>query len=250
MLPSGESAPRTGLDEEVATEDVLNILADETVEPVVESSRERKRSGDRRDRGRDRPKEDRRVIKRTGVSPFTDCLLMRIEWRCKQEKALPLPHSRWEENTDEEDEEDDGDRLSEMMMKQSQEPQNPIFRRAINAIKINLKPERRVLLESSTSPALVDSTTADHHHHRDDPSLMDKSTAAAAPQAEAEEKRKSVRDRLGDKVDPDKPEDAGKSARHHHRDKSSSSGRKEKRATTPTKEKVRASAKMSWHHPR
>ena len=183
----------------------------------------------------------------------------------KEEKIPPLPHSKWEEDSEESD-----DEFSESKNLQdgaagadaSKRTDNAIFRRAISAIKpkvieIKLRPERRVLLDSS---AAADVTNAGNdHHHPQDPSIelnlvrvqpVDPKMSDAV-----DEKKKSVRDRLGDKVDPeqrllhktngpdDKLEDASKSKhkeRSSKKDKEKDRGRdkdKEKRST-PTKDKV------------
>lgn len=179
-----------------------------------------------------------------------------------------MPQSRWEEDSEEE-EDADGDVKSSDVVNHLQETgvvgldpskrtDSAIFRRAISAIKpkvieIKLRPERRVLLDSSlpsdkgvdvdadlhggvTPEALVNLRTALPLVPKFNPALVDL-------KIDVDEKKKSVRDRLGDKVEPDQPsktaivdaksdEPATKS-----KDKKDSSSKKDKRSS-PSKDKV------------
>lgn len=154
--------------------------------------------------------------------------------------------------------------------------ENAIFRRAISAIKpktieIKLRPERRVLLDPAAATETATTTTtaatatvvagaeaADYHKSPpagDLPSpdasslslrALQPGSSPADAASVADEKKKSVRDRLGDKVEPsavstkgdgsvDKSEEAGKetSSKSRHKDKSNKKDRR-----TPSKDKV------------
>lgn len=180
----------------------------------------------------------------------------------KEEKIPPLPHSKWEEDSEESDDElknQQDDAAGADVIKRTD---NAIFRRAISAIKpkvieIKLRPERRVLLDSSAAGEVANA--GNDHHHPLDPSIelnlvrvqpVDPKMSDAV-----DEKKKSVRDRLGDKVDPeqrlphktnepdDKLEDVSKSKhkeRSSKKDKEKDRGKdkdKEKRSS-PSKDKV------------
>ena len=117
-------------------------------------------------------------------------------------------------------------------------PQNPVVRRAIT---INIKPERRVLLESSPARGAEPMEPSSQASNEMPPPDSHTESSNIRTHPEVEEKKKSVRDRLGDKVEP-KAEGSDASAQavkdkssSKHRDKTTS--KKEKR-TTPTKEKV------------
>lgn len=134
-----------------------------------------------------------------------------------------MPHSRWEEDSEEDEDKtcDAANHLQEIgvagvdPLKRSD---NAIFRRAISAIKpkvieIKLRPERRVLLDSAALADKIGAADVDV-----DPEVLVNLRAAlplVVPKFnpalvdlklnDIDEKKKSVRDRLGDKVESDLP---------------------------------------------
>ena len=152
-----------------------------------------------------------------------------------------LPVSRWEEDSEEEDKDcEEGDRKSAGGAGgggSGRRGDNAIFRRAISAIKpksieIKLRPERRVLLDqqqqqgvivnqdvvvaasaavAATAAPLVETSGASGGKSR----VLDRSKfnpladLKASVQLAADDKKKSVRDRLGDKVVADSFTGAG-----------------------------------------
>jgi hypothetical protein len=146
---------------------------------------------------------------------------------------------------------------------QVKRPDNAIFRRAISAIKpkvieIKLRPERRVLLDSAPEKSgeieMDDSNTT-----RVSPDSLLNLRVAAAPAVlpkfnpalvdlkllDVDEKKKSVRDRLGDKIEPEQPparNDKSEDTKDNKVDKSrdkKESGKKDKdKRSSPAKDKV------------
>ena len=137
----------------------------------------------------------------------------------EKEKTPTVAHSRWEEDSEEEQEPTESGRASQEppvatnnFMKR---PENAIFQRAISAIKpktieIKLRPERRVLLDSTaekvTSELDLDlepmSTSVDQVVSLRLAAPAPKAVPALVSEAKLDEK-KSVRERLGDKVEPE-----------------------------------------------
>ena len=140
---------------------------------------------------------------------------------------------------------------------------NAIFRRAISAIKpkvieIKLRPERRVLLDSS-APEKADEMELEVHPSvsPDQPLVNLRVAAPVVPKfnpalvdlkLDLDEKKKSVRDRLGDKVEPDQPvvrnsdkmDDAKE--KEKSRDKKEVSKKDKDKRSSPAKEKVHIDA--------
>lgn len=135
---------------------------------------------------------------------------------------------------------------------------NAIFRRAISAIKpkvieIKLRPERRVLLDSS-APEKAGEMDLEEHTGISPEGLVNLRTivplvpkfnpALVDLKLDVDEKKKSVRERLGDKIEPDQPsvrsldkvddtKDKDKS-----RDKKDVSKKDKDKRSSPAKEKV------------
>ena len=133
-----------------------------------------------------------------------------------QDKVVPPP-SRWEEDSEEE-ELDDEARNATGGAADAKRGDNAIFRRAISAIKpktieIKLRPERRVLLEPNASGRMEEDlckstvvATASAPEVATKTRVLDHSKfnpVALDSRAESDEKKRSVRDRLGDKIEPE-----------------------------------------------
>lgn len=186
-----------------------------------------------------------------------------------------MPPSRWEEDSEEDENLADGAKgvagsagVNADVLKRAE---NAIFRRAISAIKpkvieIKLRPERRVLLEptvstttivattvvaSTTSAVIVGKTEPDEakvsaNNISSEPSksrILDRTKfnpLLEPARGEIEEKKKSVRDRLGDKVDGDSAKSSedksSKDVRDVDKDKNRDS--KRDRRSSPSKDKV------------
>lgn len=241
-------------EEEAALEDVLIITTDKSLESLVDDIPPTEEDPDssktvKKDRSRERERDD----------------------KVKETKVLPLPHSRWEEDSEEDEGIDSVKNLTDVGAiggdsGQVKRPDNAIFRRAISAIKpkvieIKLRPERRVLLDS-VPEKIGEIEMDDSGNARVSPdSLLNLRVAAAAAPVvvpkfnpalvdlkllDVDEKKKSVRDRLGDKIEPEQPP-----ARNHDKsddtkdtkvDKSKEKkdgGKKDKeKRSSPAKDKV------------
>jgi hypothetical protein len=238
-------------EEEAALEDVLIITTDKSLESLVDDTTPALEDPDslktvKKERSRERERDD----------------------KAKENKVLPLPHSRWEEDSEEDDGADSLKNLGDTGAiggdsGQVKRPDNAIFRRAISAIKpkvieIKLRPERRVLLDSAPEKSgeieMDDSNTT-----RVSPDSLLNLRVAAAPTVlpkfnpalvdlkllDVDEKKKSVRDRLGDKIEPEQPparNDKSEDTKDNKVDKSrdkKESGKKDKdKRSSPAKDKV------------
>jgi len=177
--------------------------------------------------------------------------------KCSQqekEKMLPFPPSRWEEDSEEDDDDDDDDNsldskknlpLGTDLNKRSE---NAIFRRAISAIKpkhieIKLRPERRVFVDSANVEKEADAE--EMKKVAADPIESGKTRGVKlnpvvdSGKVDCEEKKKSVRERLGDKVEPEvKNDDKVKEAKEPEKDKSKDKIAKKDKRRSPSKDKV------------
>jgi hypothetical protein len=238
-------------EEEAALEDVLIITTDKSLESLVDDIPPAEEDPDslktvKKERSKERERDD----------------------KVKENKVLPLPHSRWEEDSEEDEGADSVKNVADTGAVGGdsgpvKRADNAIFRRAISAIKpkvieIKLRPERRVLLDSAPEKA-GEIEMDDGGNTRVSPdSLLNLRVAAPAvvPKfnpaivdlklLDVDEKKKSVRDRLGDKIEPEQPP-----ARNHDKsddtkdtkvDKSKEkkdSGKKDKeKRSSPAKDKV------------
>lgn len=264
--PSAQLPSSSGQDEEAALEDVLIITADkeglgDEVAPVEqEREADERRPDSRKNHGREKERDDAgkpRDRVRTCTVRHLSGQLLTANLQ-EHEKTQPLPHSRWEEDSEEEQEPSESGRgpleppaLGNDFMKR---PENAIFRRAISAIKpktieIKLRPERRVLLDSSAEK--TSETDANEPVSTSPDPVV--SLRLAAPLAKAappvadvkidvEEKKRSVRDRLGDKVEPEQagakaPEKVDDTSKEKSKEKKDSKKDKDKRSS-PGKDKV------------
>jgi len=190
----------------------------------------KERSKEKDDKDRDKQKDRvfictiRSLIKRS----LTIKILGILQTLHEKEKVPPLPHSRWEDHSYSE-----GECTDQSDIKQSLEgggadmtkrAENAIFRRAISAIKpknsiieIKLRPERRILLEANATE-LDGSGNLDfpmteglkNPSPPEQPVVSMRVALSSAPKlhindtkTELDDKKKSVRDRLGDKIQPD-----------------------------------------------
>lgn len=163
-----------------------------------------------------------------------------------------MPHSRWEEDSEEEAEEND--KYSDSVKNDGGDPlkrtDSAIFRRAISAIKpkqieIKLRPERRVLLDSSAPEKgeLMDVTNeltgvADQMVKVGTTTVTPKFNPALDLKLDVDEKKKSIRDRLGEKIEPDQPPVRDKADDTKEKDKSKKDANKKDKRSSPAKEKV------------
>lgn len=238
-------------EDEAALEDVLIITTDKCLESLddvapAEEDADRERTQVKKERSHEREK-DEKVVK---------------------DRVLPLPHSRWEEDSEEEEGADPLKNLVDINaiggdpvpMKRAD---NAIFRRAISAIKpkvieIKLRPERRVLLDSSAPEKVVGDIELDINNTRISPDsllnlrappplMVPKFNPALVDLKlpEIDDKKKSVRDRLGDKVEPEQQSLARNNDKvddTKDKDKSKDKkdgGKKDKdKRSSPAKEKV------------
>lgn len=162
---------------------------------------------------------------------------------------LPFPPSRWEEDS-EEDDDDSSDSKKNMSLGAdlNKRSENAIFRRAISAIKpkhieIKLRPERRVFVDSATAEKEADAEelkkaaadSADSSKTRG----VKLNPVLDSGRMDYEEKKKSVRERLGDKVEPEvKNDDKVKEAKESEKDKNKDKIVKKDKRHSPSKDKV------------
>lgn len=142
---------------------------------------------------------------------------------------------------------------------------NAIFRRAISAIKpkvieIKLRPERRVLLDSSAAEKVGEMDLEEHAvgispealvNLRASVPLIPKFNPALDLKLDIDEKKKSVRERLGDKIEPDLPSvrtldkvDDTKD-KEKSRDKKDVSKKDKDKRSSPAKEKVQIERQLA-----
>ena len=258
---SSQSAMLVQVKEEPVHEDVLDIAIDKSLvadlEPAAlpdsKASRDRggdkkitvkkERSKDKDEKAAEKQKEKDRVFGFGRHFFFLLYLSLNIIFFALQtvnekDKVLPLPHSRWEEDSDEESADQseakqlDGAGVGADVIKRAE---NAIFRRAISAIKpknqvieIKLRPERRVLIdmanasEADVSASKLELDTAAltdglknpsppaEHHPSNTVVSMRTALSSSAPKlhpseikVESDDKKKSIRDRLGDKIQPE-----------------------------------------------
>ena len=120
--------------------------------------------------------------------------------------------------------------------------ENAIFRRAISAIKpkhieIKLRPERRVLLDSSAERDETEEAKKGSEQDLKTCIVLERAkfNPLADPKLDGDEKKKSVRERLGDKIEPEMT--VGRSDDKLKDDKGKDKAKKDKRIS-PTKDKV------------
>merc|ERR1711928_223166 len=230
-----ENKPVPG-DEEAVPEDVLIITTDKSLVDELEPS-----ESDRKEPSNRMVVEEKERDKMSAKE--------------EKEKMLPFPPSRWEEDSEEDDDDDDDDNSLDSKKNlplgtdRNKRSENAIFRRAISAIKpkhieIKLRPERRVFVDSANVEKEADAE--EMKKVAADPIESGKTRGVKlnpvvdSGKVDCEEKKKSVRERLGDKVEPEvKNDDKVKEAKKPEKDKSKDKIAKKDKRRSPSKDKER-----------